>query len=373
MQIKNGTEPAVLRVARKENIIKNIKDLFDSFGYIKLDFPLYERYDILKETCFDISDETTIRYTDRASGKSFVLRPDFTPQVCRSVVGYMSDYPLPLRVQYNGSVFRTTLSKGVRSDSVQIGVEIFGNDSFHADTEILLLADKALKAIKLKDYKIIIGDKEFLSYIINSIPTKQDKIKNLISTKSTYLLEDELKDVDIDSKMKELIISVTSLFGGIEIFDKLKELSTFDKFLSKRVDYLKKVADNLISLGVDVDTLVFDISEIKGLDYYTGISFELTHPLSGHLLGSGGRYNNLMSKFGKDINAAGFALHLDKLMKFDTIFDYSDSYDYLIVGEKNFKKYIELQSKGSRVIFINDKTSLPEFVSTYKFKEIIEN
>ncbi len=373
MQIKNEIEPAVLRVARKESIIKKIKELFDSFGYIKLDFPLYERYDILKETCFDISDETTIRYTDRASGKSFVLRPDFTPQVCRSVVGYMSDYPLPLRIQYNGSIFRTTLNKGVRSDSVQIGVEIFGNDSFHADTEILLLADKALKAIKLKDYKIIIGDKEFLSHIINSIPVKHDKIKNLISTKSTYLLEEELKDIEIDSKMKNLILSVTSLFGGINVLDKLKELSIFNDFLSKRVDYLKKVADNLISLGVSADTLVFDISEIRGLDYYTGISFELTHPLSGHLLGSGGRYNNLMSKFGKTINAAGFALHLDKLMKFNTIVDYSDSYDYLIVGEKNFNKYIELQSKGFRVIFINDKTSLPKFISTYKFKETIEN
>jgi len=366
------SESEASRATRQTNIIETIRDIFASFGYIKLDFSQYEHYDILKEVSLDFSEETTIRYTDRSSGKTLVLRPDFTPQVCRSVAGYMSNYPLPLRIQYSGSIFRTAnKNKGERSEKAQIGLELFGNDELFGDTEIILLADKSLKSIGLQGYKIVIGDKELLSYILSFLPNDNTHIKNLIASKSIFELDKELNKIELSKDKKDFIRSIPLLFGQADILEDIKKIAFFDQNIINRINFLQNLSTNLISYGISEETLIFDISESRGLDYYTGVSFDIIHPLIGNVLGGGGRYDTLMAKFGRNIQAAGMAIHIDELMRFDILSDNEDIYDYLVVGNNNFATSISLQNSGKKVIFISDKNYIDQFKSKYIFKDIL--
>jgi len=104
---------AVLRAYKIGEAINKINKIFESYGFQKIYLPMYEYYDVLKDTVRDFSDENIIRFIDRTTGKSMVLRPDFTPQVCRNVTNYIDSTPMPIRLYYNGRVFRNVGSTRV--------------------------------------------------------------------------------------------------------------------------------------------------------------------------------------------------------------------------------------------------------------------
>ena len=150
------------RSVKMNRIEKTIKDVVKSYGYMDIFLPIYEYYDMLKDTMHNFRDENIIRFIDRNTGKSLVLRPDFTPQVARYFANYMSDFPLPIRLSYNGRVFRNVdLDKGVKSEKLQVGAELFGNSRLEADTEMLLMAKRVFAKLDIDGCKYVYGHSSF--------------------------------------------------------------------------------------------------------------------------------------------------------------------------------------------------------------------
>ena len=367
-----GVEPAQIRSRRQNVIIENVKKTLSSYGYLLITTPIYEQYDLLKETAYDFNDESIIRFLDRNTGKSLVLRPDFTPQVARIVTGYMADYPLPLRLYYSGEVFRSVvMDGGHKSEEYQIGWELIGGAELCGDLEMFTLTEAALSSIGLADYNIVLGDSAFLSRILDKSGKYENGLQKAISEKKLCEIEKICTQADFDADFKRLLLKLPLAFGAISEGEKLKEYVTFDKILSARLDYIFNVINILKSSGMDVSKILFDPSETMGLGYYTGLNFKVVHPKSGSRLGSGGRYDNLMAKFGKTISACGMALKVDELMRFDVCKYESVNFDYLCLGEENFAKALELRKNGFSVFFLADRSKKDDFLRTYKFNNVL--
>lgn len=365
-------EPAQNRSRRQDKIVANIKNSLESYGYLILNMPIYEHYDLLKDTAFDFNDESIIRFLDRNTGKSLVLRPDFTPQVARVVTGYMNDYPLPLRLYYLGPVFRSVaLDGGHKSEEYQIGWELIGAEELWGDMEMFSMTEAALSSICLDGYNIVVGDSMFLSRVMELAGSYADKLQDAIACKMRNEIENIATEGKFSENLKRLVLKLPMAFGNVEEICKLEDVAAFDKILWERLQYIFKLFDNLKQNGFDTDKIIFDPSETKGLGYYTGLNFKIVHPESGYALGGGGRYDNLMAKFGKTTSACGMGLRIDELMRFNICMDDGAAFDYLAAGSENFGKAIELRKAGYSTLFVADKSKAEKFLRTYKFKNVL--
>ena len=284
----------------------------------------------------------------------------------------MDSLPLPFRVCYKGTVFRSVeKDRGIKGEENQTGWEIFGENSIFGDIEIVLTANAALDKMGLKGFCFTFGDTLFLNRIKALAGKKGDKILETVSERRTHDLKKLVSEIDADKNLKDLIVKLPLAFGGMDNLNTLADLVSFDKELSERIEFIKNLFNQLISCGISEKMLIFDAAESKGLDYYTGVHFEILHENYGSILGSGGRYDKLMSKFGKDLTACGAALNIDNLLQFPICSIASQEYDYLIIGKDNFKKSISLRKEGKSVIFITEENQKENFMKNYTFKNII--
>lgn len=366
---KKAYEPAQDLTRRRSKLTENICNTISNYGYIQLDLPIYEHYDLLKDTAFNFKDESVVSFIDRNTGKTLVLRPDFTPQVCRAVTGYMNDYPLPLRISYKGMIFRA----GHNTEKYQVGWELFGGSEICGDVEMILTATATLNSIGLDSYSFVVGDAMFLQRLLSLTGDLEPQLKIAISGKKLHDIKSIIKDKNIDKNIEKLLLMLPMAFGGSNVIDELKKASLFDNILLSRIEYVEKLFNQLIDLGIDKSILVFDGAETKGLDYYTGINFEIVHKNAGYSLGSGGRYDNLMEKFGKTLSACGMALNIEELMEFGLCGDDGQVFDYLVIGWDNIKKAEELRKQGNSVFFVADAKQIEEYKKVYNFKNVINS
>jgi ATP phosphoribosyltransferase regulatory subunit len=305
------------RTARRNAVEQAVIAVFTQYGYREISLPVYEYYDALKNVAHDLRDEDIISFTDRASGKQLVLRPDFTPQVCRMVAGYCDDFPLPIKLFYRGPIFRNVnIEDGAKAEKYQIGCEMSTSaDSaeMDGDLELLLCAMNCMAKINLRDYRIVFGDASYLSRVLEIVGKSAAEYMDILKNKRLYAVRSFLDRQNLSDDVKALLSYLPISFGGKDEFKRLKDLSAFDPELKGRLDYMKALFDKALECGFSGDRLVFDASEMRGLDYYTGVSFEILHTSSGAILGGGGRYDKLMKKFGLDYTACGMALSLTEL------------------------------------------------------------
>ncbi|MEF3255568.1 MAG: ATP phosphoribosyltransferase regulatory subunit [Deferribacterales bacterium] len=327
-----------------------ISEVISLYGYSEIFLPIYEYYDLLADVTYNFNDENIIRFIDRYTGKSLVLRPDFTPQVCRIVANYLTDMPLPLRLSYNGRVFRNVgVHKGVKSEKFQVGCEIFGSDEFNGDLELLLIIRRVMDKLNINDYKIIIGDKKYISIVSKLI--NNEKLLRLLEAKNFTEIDKISSAIELDENISNLLRFLPEAFGDISILDKLEKLSFFSKELVERVSYIRSLMQGFFEFGGDKEKVIFDASETRGLNYYTGINIEIVSNRYGVSLGGGGRYDNLMSKFGYDISASGIAFNVDDMVMLCQL---TNDLNGAIKMSKDLREAEILRDNGEKV-FLKEK------------------
>ncbi|MCX8083732.1 MAG: ATP phosphoribosyltransferase regulatory subunit [Calditerrivibrio sp.] len=341
---------AIDRAKSVNKTINIISEILSLYGYSEIFLPIYEYYDILADKTFNFSDENIIRFIDRNTGKSLVLRPDFTPQVCRVVANYLSDMPLPIRLSYSGRIFRNVSAhKGIKSEKYQVGGEIFGSDEKTGDLEMLLIIKRVMNRLNIKDYKIIIGDKKFLTLLTSYI--ELDPFLKLLEKKNMTEIEHYLNKLKVDKTIFELLSYLPNAFGGIDVIESIKRLSLFSEPLSCRVDYIINLINSYVSIGGEQDKILFDISETRGLNYYTGINFDVVSDTYGLFLGGGGRYDNLMQKFGYDVPAAGVAFNIEEILEITGLDKYINENIVVVDGSKGLSFAEKLRDESVKVFF----------------------
>ncbi len=300
---------------RKHYIIDRIEEVLHLYGNRDIETPTFEYFGIFNSDKGSAPSNEMYKFFDR-DNNTLVLRPDFTPSVARCVAKYFANEELPIRLCYTGKTFASLEKhKGKLAEITQIGSELINDDSSAADAETIACMIDCLKASGLREFQIELGEVEFFDGIIEDAHLGdeiEDKIRDYIQIKNFFGLSEYISELEMPEDTKNSLNSLSSLFGGIEVLDKARSLTSNDKALLA-LERLMRVYKALSYYEYE-KYISFDLSMINGYDYYTGIVFSGYTYGTGNPVVKGGRYNNLLSKFGKDAPSIGFSVYIDELM-----------------------------------------------------------
>lgn len=302
------------KTARRNAVIKKVLSVFGKCGYHEVTTPFIEYLDVITQGGGKDLKKRIVRFTDRATGRSIALRPDFTPQIARIVATHYRDHEKPVRLAYHGSVIRLTEDAGGGQKEVyQAGLELIGNASPEADAEVISTAIEAMKASGINEFKIDIGQVDFVRGILDEsgLPSsKRGEALDAVSKKDMSLLAEIAASAG--AKHRDALAALPSLFGREELLTRAGKYITNDRS-GLALDNIKSVVRILKKKGYS-DYITIDLGEIRGFDYHTGIIFEGFVNGVGSAVCGGGRYDNLLTGFGYPSPATGFAFDLDNLI-----------------------------------------------------------
>lgn len=283
-------------------------DLFRRRGYAEVITPEVEFYDLFVHSGSPLPQETMLKIIDR-SGKIMVMRPDTTTPIARLAATKLKTLPLPQRLYYDQTVFRSgNAHEGGSSEIAQCGVEMLGATGMKADLEMVTLAVDALRACGLSGFHIEVGHVGFyqdLASRMNMPQEEQEQMRLLIEGKNYAVLNDFLEPYSAQPDCAALR-RLPYLFGGAEVLEEARALAGDCPSL----DYLEQLYGELCQAGYG-DYVRFDLGLVHQIDYYTGVVFRGYANGAGAPVLSGGRYDNLVELFGRRAEATGFAVDVD--------------------------------------------------------------
>jgi ATP phosphoribosyltransferase regulatory subunit len=276
-------------------------------GYEELIPPTFEYEDTFLRAGGSGVAERLVRFPDR-DGRILALRYDFTASLARVAATTFSQAKRPLRLCYSGMVYRQEPERGGRPrEMLQVGAELLGQGDLAADIEIVRLTLSLLAAAGLRDFQVNLGHVGVLAAGLDAIeePLRSD-VRRWIDRKDRGSLKRALANLSGDA------CTLTTLPFVIGRRDALEEAAPNAPAAARPgLEYLLAL-DAALTSGERAH-LVYDLGEVRGLDYYTGIHFELFVAGAGRAAGAGGRYDDLMGRFGRPMPAVGVSLDLDTI------------------------------------------------------------
>ena len=203
------------------------------------------------------------------------------------------------------------------AEFTQSGVEIIGVDSVRADVEAIITGIKSLNKVGLKNFKVEIGESQFFKYIIEDLKLQDEDKENLrllIQNKNISALREflALNSDNVDEKTAKLLQKLPELFGGVEVLEEAKKLTSSHKAI-KAIENIKNIYEFIESLGMG-SYISIDLGMVQHINYYTGLIFRGYCIGAGNDILSGGRYDKLIGSFGKNLSATGFAINVDSVL-----------------------------------------------------------
>lgn len=313
--IPQGTRTYLFEeAAHKRFLEQTIHSVLRSRGFQEIVTPPIEYYDAAVIGLTEAERNRIIRFTEGDTGRLVALRADITSQVARSAATHLSGRPLPLRLCYTGSVFRwARTGKNEQYVLHQYGMEIVGHAGLEADIEVIMAATSAIRAVMPDDFTVSFGHAGFIASLLDGLATdRMEAVKHALGKKDKTALTSLLDGV-FDRAAADRVIALTSLYGGREVLGRAAELCGRNREQKEALDNVTKIYSALEKAGLG-DKITIDLGEMRGFGYYTGITTEIFSE-SGLQIGSGGRYDNLVKRFGPDMPAVGFAFDIDKMIE----------------------------------------------------------
>lgn len=300
---------------RKRKVMSELHHVLELYSYHDIQTPTFEYFDIFSRDKGSAPSNEMYKFFDRENN-TLVLRPDITPSIARCVAKYYETEELPIRLCYEGNTFINKIShQGKLCEVTQIGGELVNDDSSAADAEILATVVDCIQAVGLEEFQIEVGEVDFFKGIIEEAGLHEEEeivIREYIQNKNFFGLQEYVKHLDISEHLKQILVSFDQLFGGLEMLERAKGLVQNQRSLIA-IDRLEKVYHALSYYHCE-EHVGFDLSMLSDFKYYTGILFKGYTYGTGDAIVRGGRYNALLSQFGKDAPAIGFAFVIDALM-----------------------------------------------------------
>jgi ATP phosphoribosyltransferase regulatory subunit len=298
--IPNGTRdvlPDEMRELRA--ITEAMRTVFEHRDYGEVWTPTIEFEDVLRRG--ETGVDPAYRVFDD-HGHVMALRPDMTVPIARVVAARYATAEPPLRFSYFAHAYRGVRPhRGQMREFLQAGIELVGAPGPHGTVEALTVLCEALNAVGLEGYKIALGSASLYPALMDTFGVPEEARGVLLAAlgrRDFVKLETQIAALGLD----ERLVRVPQLRGGPEVLDAIT---------GGEADGLRSVVADLPELVAS--RIVFDLGLARGLGYYTGVVFDVLDPALGEPLGGGGRYDDLLARFGRPLPAVGFALHVDRL------------------------------------------------------------
>jgi len=288
-----------------------VKKEFSSWGYGEVKTPVIEYTENISIGVGSGWKEKLINFID-IDGSLLSMRSDMTIPIARLAGMRLKGEQLPARFCYFADVYRQTGTQaGNKRMLSQAGLEFLGsNKKMEADAEVMVIMIRVLKNLGLVDFKMSVGHMGFINGLFDWLGLDEkvrDDFKKYMVEKDFVKIGNILQGYDSD---KAAVF--TKLMQPEKNLDKISRVVSEmdDEGVSSAFKYLTNLYLLLKDQGLD-GYIVFDLSIIRDFDYYTGLLFEVYCSSTSDMIGTGGRYDDLVKKFGKDIPATGFALDID--------------------------------------------------------------
>jgi len=306
--IPSGTRDVLPDEMRElRTITEAVRRVFERFGYGELYTPALEY-----ESTLQLGDTATARPAYRLfdeNGDVLALRSDMTVPIARVAATRYGAADPPLRFCYFAHAYRGVRpQRGQPREFLQAGVELVGAAAPEGTAEALTVLCAALDAAGLRDYRIGLGDASLYPALLDSLgvpPEARERLVRELVVRNFVGLEHELRSLGLDEEAVALLLRVPQTRGADEVFDRAQGP------VAAAAAGMRRVRDQLESRVAE--RLIFDLGLVRGLGYYTGAVFDVFDPALGAPIGGGGRYDDLLARFGRPLPAVGFALNVERL------------------------------------------------------------
>jgi ATP phosphoribosyltransferase regulatory subunit len=283
-----------------------------SWGYRFVVTPTLESDEVLSLGLGPEQRRKLFKFAD-SDGSLLAIVGEKTVPVARLAAGGLRGTPLPLRLCYAASVLANDAGRfSNRRETHQAGAELIGAAGPVADAEVIALAVRCLDAAGLGRYQVDVGHSESFHGLLAGLrldPEVEVGVKRALAAHDFVALEKLLGSTPLRSAEQELLLRFPALRGGLEILDAAAGL-VGNRRSAVALEELRRVYELLGAHGLG-GFVNLDLGAIRDFDYYTGVTFEAYGPDLGRPLAAGGRYDQLLERFGRPAPATGFVVHLD--------------------------------------------------------------
>ena len=288
-------------------------EVFERFGYGQVATPTLE-YDEVLQRGEGRSGVGAYRFFDER-GELLALRSDMTIPIARLVASRFADSEPPHRFCYVGNAYRV-----VRPQRAQVrqflhaGIELLGSPAPEGTAEVLEVLSASLDAVGLNRAVLGLGDADLYRQLLTELGVQGEyrgRILDRLAEHNLVGLEMAVDEVEgLNAHGRETLLRLPGLRGGAEVLDQARELG--GAAVERAAQRLQQTYDLLVERGV-AGRVQLDLGLLRDLGYYTGAIVEIYDPALGHILGGGGRYDDLVGRFGSPMPAAGFGLYLERV------------------------------------------------------------
>ncbi len=302
-----------------EALRRTLLDCYSRWGYELVIPPMIEYLDSLLIGTADDLDVQTFKLTDQLNGRMMGVRADMTPQVAR-IDAHLLKRPTPTRLCYLGSVLHTRPDGFAGSRSpMQVGAELYGHSGIDSDVEIIELMIETLRSAGIADVYMDLGHVGIYRGLVQQAGLTDQQEADLfdaLQRKAKPEISSMLTSWALEPRNSAMLLGLADLNGGEEIFDKAQTLlKNAAAPVATALAELRNIATRLRARLPKLD-LHYDLAELRGYHYHTGVVFAAYIPGQGQAIAQGGRYDGIGKVFGNARPATGFSSDMRTLLAF---------------------------------------------------------
>ena len=302
-----------------EALRRTLLDYYSRWGYELVIPPLIEYLESLLIGTADDLDVQTFKLTDQLNGRMMGVRADMTPQVAR-IDAHLLKRPTPTRLCYLGSVLHTRPDGFAGSRSpMQVGAELYGHSGIDSDVEIIELMIETLRCAGIKGVYMDLGHVGIYRGLVQQAGLTEQQEADLfdaLQRKAKPEISGMLASWSLEPRNSAMLLALADLNGGEEVFNKAAaHLHSANAAVTAALHELRSIATRLRTRLPQLD-LHYDLAELRGYHYHTGVVFAAYIPGQGQAIAQGGRYDGIGKVFGNARPATGFSSDMRTLLAF---------------------------------------------------------
>lgn len=300
-----------------DRLRRQLLDLFRSWGYELVMPPVMEYLETLLIGRGDELDLKTFKFTDQLNGRLMGVRADITPQIARIDAHHLRR-DFPSRLCYAGIVLHTRADgHGVSREPMQVGAELYGHGGVESDVEIVTLMVETLLTTGIEGVYIDLGHVGIFRALAEAADLTHEQETHLFDVmqrKAKPEMSEIFANWGLATKWRNIFMTLVDLNGDASVIEKARQelQGTADEVITA-LDELQQVATDVRQRLPDLK-MHFDLAELRGYHYKTGVVYAAFVPGHGRELARGGRYNQVGAQFGRDRPATGFSADLKTLI-----------------------------------------------------------